>query len=224
MSFSKFVLLFVSVFFAFAIYADEASTIKDEAKGKADKIAEIQSQLKGVAAEAAAAKDQVWQGCVGKYLSDATQLAGGAGNLVAQIAAALAGGNISAAQKSMPTLDSMVTSAEKLLADAQNCERSSAKQQANSKVEMQRANVRGSVSSAMSLSSMTSDMPTETNRGAVEGSDAADAAGIDASGVIQTTNDGSAEAEVAVAPTETPEDATQIEEQVPVQEEQSPTM
>ena len=70
---------------------------------------------------------------------------------------------------------------------------------------------------------MGNDMPTEINRGSMEGSDSADAAGIDASGVIQTANDGSSTNEITAAPTETPEDASQLE-QVPDQEDQSPTM
>ena len=91
-----------------------------------------------------------------------------------------------------------------------------------SKTDQKTAAMRGSVSTAMSLE-IGNDSPTEINRGAIESSDSADAAGVDASGVIQTANDGSSLNDIAVAATETPEDASQVE-QVPGQDDQSPTM
>ena len=135
-----------------------------------------------------------------------------------KIVALVAAGKIAEAQGQLVILNGMAESAEKSLAAAQSCERSN---QTQSKTERQSA-VRASVSSAMSLS-MGNDMPTEINRGAMEGSDSADAANIDASGVIQTTNDGSSSEEITAAAAETPEDASQVE-QVPDQEDQSPTM
>ena len=227
MSFSKFVLLFVSLVFASLLYADDASAIKDDAQAKASKISEVQAQINSVNAEASAAKDQKWKGCVGKYLAEATRLSSGASALLAKISASLAAGKISEAQSQLPILGDMATMADKLLADAQGCEPSNApKQQTKSELQKTSTNVKsGGVSSAMNIN-VGNDMPTETNRGAFEGSDTADVAGIDASGVIQTTNDGSSTADVAPAttPAEAPEDAAQIEEQVPEQEEQSPTM
>ena len=144
----------------------------------------------------------------------------GASNLVAKIVGLVASGKIAEAQGQLAMLNGLAESADKALAAAQTCERSNA--QTQTKSEQQRLNARGTVSSAMNLN-VGNDMPTEINRGAMEGSDSADAGGIDASGVIQTSNDASSAADVAPATTvETPEDAAQVE-QLPEQEEQSPT-
>lgn len=214
MSFSKFILLFVSLLLASALYAD----IKDDAQAKASKIADVEAELNKASADASAAKDQKWKSCVSGHLGSVKNLVSSASGIASKIVALVAAGKIAEAQGQLVILNGMAESAEKSLAAAQSCERSN---QTQSKTERQSA-VRASVSSAMSLS-MGNDMPTEINRGAMEGSDSADAANIDASGVIQTTNDGSSSEEITAAAAETPEDASQVE-QVPDQEDQSPTM
>lgn len=216
MSFSKFILLFVSLLLASALYAD----IKDDAQAKASKIADVEAELNKASADASAAKDQKWKSCVSGHLGSVKNLVSSASGIASKIVALVAAGKIAEAQGQLVILNGMAESAEKSLAAAQSCERSN---QTQSKTEQQSA-VRASVSSAMSLS-MGNDMPTEISRGAMEGSDSADAANIDASGVIQTTNDGSAANDIVATATaaETPEDASQVE-QVPDQEDQSPTM
>jgi len=218
MSFSKFVLLFVSLLLASTLYAD----IKDEAQAKASKIADVEAELNRANADASAAKDQKWKSCVSGHLGAVKNLVSSASGIVAKITAMVAAGKISEAQGQLVILNGMAESADKSLAAAQSCERSAQTQTA--KTEQQNlASTRGTVSSALSLN-MGNEMPTEINRGAMEGSDSADAGGVDASGVIQTSNDGSAATDVTAAvPVETPEDAAQVE-QIPDQEDQSPTM
>ncbi|MBQ4438289.1 hypothetical protein II898_05395 [bacterium] len=219
MSFSKFILLFVSLLLASALYAD----IKDDAQAKASKIADVEAELNKENADASAAKDQKWKTCVAGPLGEVKGLVSSAAGIASKIATLVAAGKMTEAQGQLVILNGMAESAEKALAAAQSCERSN---QAQTKTEQQNV-VKVTVSSAMNLS-MGNDMPTEINRGSMEGSDSADAAGIDASGVIQTANDGSAANDIAAAATaaETPEDASQVvpEEIVPDQEDQSPTM
>lgn len=214
MSFSKIFLLFVSLLLASALYAD----IKDDAQAKASKIADVEAELNKANADASAAKDQKWKSCVSGHLGSVKNLVSSASGVVSKIVALVAAGKLAEAQGQLVILNGMAESAEKSLAAAQSCERSN---QTQTKTEQQTV-ARVTVSSALNLS-MGNDMPTEINRGSMEGSDSADAAGIDASGVIQTTNDGSSTNEITAAPTETPEDASQVE-QVPDQEDQSPTM
>lgn len=216
MSFSKVFLLFVSLLLASALYAD----IKDDAQAKASKIADVEAELNKESADASAAKDQKWKSCVAGHLGNVKNLVSSASGIASKIVALVASGKVAEAQGQLVILNGMAESAEKSLAAAQSCERSN---QTQTKTEQQNAVARVTVSSAFSLS-MGNDMPTEINRGAMEGSDSADAAGIDASGVIQTANDGSSANEiVATTAAETPEDASQIE-QVPDREDQSPTM
>lgn len=219
MSFSKFILLFVSLLLASALYAD----IKDDAQAKASKIADVEAELNKENADASAAKDQKWKTCVARPLGEVKGLVSSAAGIASKIATLVAAGKMAEAQGQLVILNGMAESAEKALAAAQSCERSN---QAQTKTEQQNV-VKVTVSSAMNLS-MGNDMPTEINRGSMEGSDSADAAGIDASGVIQTANDGSAANDIVAAATaaETPEDASQVvpEEIVPDQEDQSPTM
>ena len=214
MSFSKIFLLFVSLLLASALYAD----IKDDAQAKASKIADVEAELNKANADASAAKDQKWKSCVSGHLGSVKNLVSSASGVVSKIVALVAAGKLAEAQGQLVILNGMAESAEKSLAAAQSCERSN---QTQTKTEQQTV-ARVTVSSALNLS-MGNDMPTEINRGSMEGSDSADAAGIDASGVIQTANDGSSTNEITAAPTETPEDASQLE-QVPDQEDQSPTM
>ena len=220
MSFSKFILLFVSLLLASALYAD----IKDDAQAKAGKIADVEAELNKENADASAAKDQKWKSCVAGHLGEVKGLVSSAAGIASKIAALAASGKLAEAQGQLVILNGMADSADKALAAAKSCERSA---QAQTKTEQQNTVVRATVSSAMNLS-MGNDMPTEINRGTMEGSDSADAAGVDASGVIQTTNDGSASEEIATttaaATAETPEDAGQIKEEFPDQEDQSPTM
>lgn len=215
MSFSKVFLLFVSLLLASALYAD----IKDDAQAKASKIADVEAELNKESADASAAKDQKWKACVNTNLSSVKGLVSSASGIVSKIVALVAAGKVAEAQGQLVILNGMAESADKYLAAGQSCERSN---QAQTKSEQQNTAIKATLSSAMNLS-VGNDMPTEINRGAMEGSDSADAAGIDASGVIQTSNDGSANVDIAATATETPEDASQIE-QVPDQEDQSPTM
>lgn len=220
MSFSKFILLFVSLLLASALYAD----IKDDAQAKASKIADVEAELNKENADASAAKDQKWKTCVAGPLGEVKGLVSSAAGIAAKIVTLATAGKLAEAQGQLVILNGMAESAEKALAAAKSCERSN---QAQTKTEQQNV-VKVTVSSAMNLS-MGNDMPTEINRGSMEGSDSADAAGIDASGVIQTANDGSAANDIAAATAtaaETPEDASQVvpEEIVPDQEDQSPTM
>ncbi|MBR4531525.1 hypothetical protein IKO70_03855 [bacterium] len=214
MSFSKIFLLFVSLLLASALYAD----IKDDAQAKASKIADVEAELNKANADASAAKDQKWKSCVSGHLGSVKNLVSSASGVVSKIVALVAAGKLAEAQGQLVILNGMAESAEKSLAAAQSCERSN---QTQTKTEQQTV-ARVTVSSALNLS-MGNDMPTEINRGSMEGSDSADAAGIDASGVIQTANDASAANEITATATETPEDASQVE-QVPDQEDQSPTM
>jgi hypothetical protein len=218
MSFSKFVLLFLSLMFASALYADDGSSLASDAQAKADKISSAEAALNDANAEAAAAKDQKWKSCVGKHLNTVKGLAASAASIAAKIPGLVAAGKTAEAQSQLVILGGMADSADKALSEAQACERSDAPQK-QAKNEENSAS-KGGVSSAMSLE-MGGDMATEINRGSVAGSDSADAANVDASGEQQTANDGSSnEAPVA---SETPEDASQVE-QVPDQEDQSPTM
>ncbi len=214
MSFSKIFLLFVSLLLASALYAD----IKDDAQAKASKIADVEAELNKANADASAAKDQKWKSCVSGHLGSVKNLVSSASGVVSKIVALVAAGKLAEAQGQLVILNGMAESAEKSLAAAQSCERSN---QTQTKTEQQTV-ARVTVSSALNLS-MGNDMPTEISRGSMEGSDSADAAGIDASGVIQTANDASAANEITATATETPEDASQVE-QVPDQEDQSPTM
>ena len=221
MSFSKVFLLFVSLLLASALYAD----IKDDAQAKASKIADVEAELNKESADASAAKDQKWKSCVAGHLGNVKNLVSSASGIASKIVALVASGKVAEAQGQLVILNGMAESAEKALAAAQSCERSN---QTQAKAEQQNGPVRVTVSSAMNLS-MGNDMPTEINRGSMEGSDSADAAGIDASGVIQTSNDGSSANEITAStatPAETPEDASQVvpEEILPDQEDQSPTM
>ncbi|MBP5202107.1 hypothetical protein J6253_05150 [bacterium] len=218
MSFSKFVLLFVSLIFASVLYADDGSSLKDEAQAKADKISDVEAELNKASAEASAAKDQKWKSCVNGHLGTVKGLAASAASIAAKIPGLVAAGKTAEAQSQLVILSGMADSADKSLAEAQNCERSAAPQQ-QAKTEQDSAS-KGGVTSAMNLD-LGNDMPAEINRGSVEGSDSADAANVDSSDVPQTANDGSADTTVVVS--ETPEDASQIE-QVPDQEDQSPTM
>ena len=213
MSFSKFVLLFVSLIFVSMLYADA----KDDAQAKADKISDVAAELNKAHAEASAANDTNWKACVGKQLNTVKGLVASAASIAAKIQGLVAAGKAAEVESQLVILDGMAESADKALAEAQTCEKSGGQQQA--KTEQNSAS-KGSVSSAMKLD-FANDMPTEINRGSVETSNSADAANIDASDVPQTTNDGSADTAVVVS--ETPEDASQIE-QIPDQEDQSPTM
>ena len=215
MSFSKVFLLFVSLLLASALYAD----IKDDAQAKASKIADVEAELNKENADASSAKDQKWKSCLAGPVGEVKGLVSSASGIVSKIIAMVASGKLAEAQGQLVILNGMAESADKALAAAKSCERSS---QTQSKAEQQNGPVRATLSSVMNLS-MGNDMPTEISRGSMEGSDSADAAGIDASGVIQTANDGSSSEEIAPAATETPEDASQVE-QVPDQEDQSPTM
>ncbi len=218
MSFSKFVLFFASLLFASLIYAEgDASSMQDEAQAKADKISDIEAELNKISSEASAAKDQKWKSCVAGHLGNVKGLVAGAAGIAAKIPGLIASGKTSEAQSQMVILNGMADSADKALAAAQTCEKSGEQQQAKNE---QTSLSKGSVSTAMSLG-VGSDMPSEINRGAIEGSDASDAAGVDGSDVPQTANDGSSNEGPVV--TETPEDASQLE-QVPDQEDQSPTM
>lgn len=214
MSFSKFVLLFVSLLFASMLYAD----VKDDAQAKADKISDAVEELNKASAEASAAKDQKWKSCVNGHLNTVKGLAGSAASIAAKIQGLVAAGKTSEAQSQLVILNGMADSADKALAAAQTCEKSGGQQQ-QAKNEQTSAS-KGGVTSAMTLN-VGNDMATEINRGAVETSNSADAANVDGSDVPQTANDGSAN-EGPVA-SETPEDASQVE-QVPDQEDQSPTM
>lgn len=214
MSFSKFVLLFVSLIFTAALYAD----LQDDAQAKADKISGAVEELNKASAEASAAKDQKWKSCVNKHLNTVKGLAGSAASIAAKIPGLVASGKTGEAQSQLVILSGMADSADKALAEAQTCEKSGGEQQ-QAKTEQTSAS-KGGVSSAMNLNIGT-DMPAEINRGAMEGSDSADAANVDGSDVPQTANDGSSNEAPAVS--ETPEDASQVE-QVPDQEDQSPTM
>ncbi len=218
MSFSKFILFFVSLIFASVIFADDASSLKDDAQAKADKISDVEAELNKASAEASAAKDQKWKSCVNGHLNTVKGLAGSAAGIAAKIPGLVAAGKNGEAQSQLVILNGMVESANKALAAAQTCEKSGGPQQ-QAKTEQTSAS-KGGVSSAMNLN-IGNDMPAEINRGAVEGSDSADAANVDGSDVPQTANDAS-ESEGPVA-SETPEDASQVE-QVPDQEDQSPTM
>lgn len=218
MSFSKFVLLFISLIFASALYADDGSSLKDDAQAKADKISDAVEELNKASAEASAAKDQKWKSCVNGHLSTVKGLAASAASIAAKIPGLVASGKTGEAQSQLVILNGMADSADKAMAAAQNCERSAAPQQ-QAKTE-QTSVARGGVTSAMTLD-IGNDMATEIDRGAVESSDSADAAKVDSSDVPQTANDGSGN-EGPVA-SETPEDASQVE-QVPDQEDQSPTM
>ncbi|MBO7126697.1 hypothetical protein J6W78_04045 [bacterium] len=218
MSFSKIFLLFVSLLLASALYAD----IKDDAQAKASKIADVEAELNKENADASAAKDQKWKSCVAGHLGEVKGLVSSASGIASKIVALAAAGKLAEAQGQLVILNGMAESAEKALTAAKSCERSN--QTAQTKTEQQNVNVKASLSSAMTLN-MGNDMVTEINRGAMEGSDSADAAGVDASGVIQTTNDGSASEEIAATVTETPEDASQaVPEEEPAQDTESPTM
>ncbi|MBO4710771.1 hypothetical protein J5681_02505 [bacterium] len=218
MSFSKIFLLFVSLILASVLYADDGSSLASDAQAKADKISNVEAALNDANAEASAAKDQKWKSCVGKHLGTVKGLAASAASIAAKIPGLVAAGKTSEAQSQLVILSGMADSADKALSEAQTCERSDTPQK-QAKNEENSAS-KGGVSSAMALE-MGGDMATEINRGAVAGSDSADAANVDASGEQQTANDGSSnEAPVA---SETPEDASQVE-QVPDQEDQSPTM
>ena len=214
MSFSKFFLLFVSLLFASMLYAD----VKDDAQAKADKISDAVEELNKASAEASAAKDQKWKSCVNGHLNTVKGLAGSAASIAAKIQGLVASGKTSEAQSQLVILNGMADSADKALAAAQTCEKSGG-QQPQAKNEQNSAS-KGGVTSAMTLD-VGNDMATEINRGAVETSNSADAANVDGSDVPQTANDGSAN-EGPVA-SETPEDASQVE-QIPDQEDQSPTM
>lgn len=223
MSFStKFVLLFVALIFASMLYADDASSVKDEAQAQADKISDVEAEINRMNSEASSANDQKWKSCLGKHLGTVKSLAGRAAGIVSKISGLVASGKVAEAQGQLVILSGMTDAANKSLAASQTCERSNTAQQQQSKTDQKTAAMRGSVSTAMSLE-IGNDSPTEINRGAIESSDSADAAGVDASGVIQTANDGSSFNDIAVAATETPEDASQVE-QVPGQDDQSPTM
>ena len=218
MSFSKFILLSISLILVSVIYGDDAPDLKSEAQAKADKISGIESALNDANAEAIASKDQKWKSCVGKHLGTVKGLASSAAGIAAKISGLVDSGKMAEANTQLVILNGMADSADKALADAQACERSDAAQK-EAKNEENSAS-KGGVSSAMALD-MGNDMATEINRGSVEGSDSADAANVDASGEQQTANDGSANEGPVVS--ETPEDASQVE-QVPDQEDQSPTM
>lgn len=218
MSFSKIFLLFVSLILASVLYADDGSSLASDAQAKADKISNVEAALNDANAEASAAKDQKWKSCVGKHLGTVKGLAASAASIAAKIPGLVAAGKTAEAQSQLVILSGMADSADKALSEAQTCERSDTPQK-QAKNEENSAS-KGGVSSAMALE-MGGDMATEINRGAVAGSDSADAANVDASGEQQTANDGSS-SEAPVA-SETPEDASQVE-QVPDQEDQSPTM
>jgi hypothetical protein len=219
MSFSKLFLLITSLLLASVLYAD----IKDDAQAKASKIADVEAELNKENADASSAKDQKWKNCLAGPVGEVKGLVSSAAGIASKIVALVAAGKIAEAQGQLVILNGMAESADKALATAKSCERSN--QTAQTKTEQQNLNgARATMSSAMNLS-MGTDMPTEINRGAMEGSDSADAAGIDASGVIQTANDGSASEEIAAAVTEAPEDASQaVPEEEPAQDIQSPTM
>lgn len=222
MSFStKFVLLFIALIFASMLYADDASSVKDEAQAQADKISDVEAEINRMNSEASSANDQKWKSCLGKHLGTVKSLAGRAAGIVSKISGLVASGKVAEAQGQLVILSGMTDAANKSLVASQTCERSNIAQQQQSKTE-QKIAMRGSVSTAMSLE-IGNDSPTEINRGAIESSDSADAAGVDGSGVIQTANDGSSLNDIAVATTETPEDASQVE-QVPDPDDQSPTM
>ena len=222
MSFStKFVLLIAALIFTSMLYAED---IKDEAKSQADKISDVEAEINRMSSEAASANDQKWKSCLGKHLGTVKGLVGRAAGIVGKIPGLVAAGKVAEAQNQLVILGGMADSANKSLAEAQNCERSTPAPQSQTKTEQKSAIAKNTVSSAMSLD-IGADSPTEINRGSVEGSDSADAAGLDASGVIQTSNDGSSANDITVAVTETPEDASQVvDETVPDQTDQSPTM
>jgi len=206
----KFILFFVSFVFVSLLYAQDASSLADEAQGKADKIAGVVSELQSLASEASSSGDSKLKACVEKQLGAAKGLASAAGSMVSQIASLAAAGKTADAQNQLIALSGMADNADQALAAAQSCEEGGQ----NQKPAQQQSKKSDNVSNAMKLD-IGGDMATEVSR-TVEGSDSADAAGIDASDVQQSGNESSAE----IAPSaEDPQDATLIEEEEEIEEQ-----
>ena len=64
----KFILFFVPFVFVSLLYAQDASSLADEAQGKADKIAGVVSELQSLASEASSSGDSKLKACVEKRI------------------------------------------------------------------------------------------------------------------------------------------------------------
>lgn len=126
MSFRKFALFFVFIVVVSALNAkvDTMSfVLADKAQEKADKIADIEGELKRLFIEASSSGDSKFKACVGNHFGTVKGLAASANGMVSQIILLVTSDKMTEAQYQTSALSGLVDAAEKTLAKAQNCKK-----------------------------------------------------------------------------------------------------
>ena len=126
MSFRKFALFFVFIVVVSALNAKVDTmpfVLADKAQEKADKIADIEGELKRLFIEASSSGDSKFKACVGNHFGTVKGLAVSANGMVSQIILLVTSGKMTEAQYQTSALSGLVDAAEKTLAKAQNCKK-----------------------------------------------------------------------------------------------------
>ena len=127
MSFRRFLLFFLFIVVALTLNA-KANTMSfvlaDEAQVKADKIADIESELKRLFVEASSSGDSKFKTCIGNNFGTVKGLAASAKGMVSQITLLVISNKMTEARHQTSALNGLVDAAEKTLAKAQNCKKS----------------------------------------------------------------------------------------------------
>ncbi|MBP5406843.1 hypothetical protein J6Z19_06815 [bacterium] len=217
----KYILFSVLIVIASALFAEvgtETLSLAEEAQAKADRISDIEGELKQIASEAASSGDSKLKVCVEKYSGTVKGLVKSANEVVLQVLLFVTLGKSAEAQNQMNALNALADSADAAHSKALNCEKSDDVRKIANAGEFHK-NQQNGVSDAMNLG-VGSDLPTEINRGAVKGSDLTDAAGVDSSDIQHSENENF---EDIIFSGEDPQDIEKPVEEEEIIEEQSPT-
>ena len=221
MFFQKIILFCCSIVAAAALFADVSSaalSLADEAQAKADKISAVESELKQLSSEASLSGDSKLKVCIENYLGTVKGLAASANGMTSQIVLLVTTDKTMEARNQISALNALAESATQALAKAKSCEKSDMDPKHLNKNDYQK-NPAGSVSDAMKLNA-GNDLPTEIDRSAVEGSDPADAAGVETSDIQRSSNETS---DIFSFSGEDPQDVEKYAEEEEGTEVQSPT-
>ena len=186
----KYILFSVLIIVASALFAEVGTATlswADEAQAKADKISNIEVELKQLISEATSSGDSRLKVCLEKYSGTVKGLMESANEMVLQVLLFVTLGKSMEARNQINVLNALADSADQALTDAQSCERTDEIYNNVNKNELNK-NPSGSVSDAMKLN-VGDDLPTEIDRGAVEGSDLADAAEVETSDIQYSVNE-----------------------------------
>lgn len=183
MPFKKFMLFFAFVVAASTLNAEVTTMsfyLADEAQAKADKILNVEGELKRLFGEAASSGDSEFKACVGSYFGTVKGISASANGMVSQIVLLLTSNKMTEAQYQMSTLDGLVGAAEQTLARAQNCKRKEAVQDNRNKNDGEKNQ----------NSDAGSNLQAKTDINATVKSDPADAVGADDVQLPENENSG----------------------------------